>query len=310
MKRKRIQYNELSEEIYSPKYWTKTRLIVSGLVILIFGFLFNFSLEEKINKYLLMTLSSNQACPILFEKAELSYFLPKIDIQKPVILGSCFGQVNNKLPLHEFKIALSGPSFYPPGIKLHVTVTEGKTKLSLYPTLSPFSQYVEIDDSKIDSTILAAMMADNKSPVAGILTAKGSLKFSSGGTLEDGHLNITSRDFRFPAQNLSGFEMPLITLNRLFLKAHFTNKTTMQIDQIQLGQSNSPMEINLKGNLLVNQQSFVNSQLQLNGTLHLTNFMMTNFPIIKFYLPQDNQSGTYQMKIMGPLGNPGKPQFK
>src|SRR4051812_22153089 len=110
MKRKRIQYNELNEEIYNPKYWTRTRLIVCGLFILLFGFLFNFSLEEKINKALQSTLSSNDACPVLFEKAELSYFLPKVNLRKPVVMGRCFGQPNNSLPLQNFTIALAGPS--------------------------------------------------------------------------------------------------------------------------------------------------------------------------------------------------------
>ena len=82
MKRKRIQYNELNEDIYGPKYWTKASLVITGIVLLTFGFLFNFSLEEKINKWLLATLSSNEACPILFEKAELSYFFPKVIVKK------------------------------------------------------------------------------------------------------------------------------------------------------------------------------------------------------------------------------------
>lgn len=309
MKRKRIQYNELSEEIYGPKYWTKPRLIATGIIILLFGFLFNFSLEDKINKWLLATLSANEACPIIFEKAELSYFLPKINIKKPVILGSCFGQMNNKLPLHEFKIAFSRPSFYPPGIKLHVSITEGRTKLNLYPTLSPFSQFVDIEDSKIDSVIFAAFTSDNKSPVAGILNIEGFLKYA-GGIMEDGNLTIVSRDFKIPAQNIKGFEMTQLNLNRLSLKAHFTNKTTMQIDQIEIGQPSAPVDLKLKGNLLISPSGFINSQLQLAGTLHLSNSMLTNFSFLKLFLPSDNTSGTYQMKLMGPLGNLGPPQFK
>ncbi len=309
MKRKRIQYNELSEEIYGPKYWTKPRLIITGIILLIFGFLFNFSLEEKLNKWLQVSLGANEACPIVFDKAELSYFLPQVNIKKPIILGACFGQMNNKLPLNEFKISFAGPSFSPPGIKLHVTISEGKTRINLYPSLSPFSQYLDIKESKFDSKIFGAMTETNKSPVEGLLNIEGWLKFSSG-TIEDGSLTINSRDFRLPAQNIKGFEMAQIELNRLILNAHFTNKTTMQIDKIEIGQVNMPIELKLKGNLLINPQSFISSQLQLSGTLHLTNYILTNFSFIKLFLPEANSSGTYQMKIMGPLGNLGPPQFK
>ncbi|MBC7540917.1 MAG: hypothetical protein H7281_19000 [Bacteriovorax sp.] len=309
MKRKRIQYNELNEEIYGPKYWTKSRLIITGIALLIFGFLFNFSLEDKLNKWLQSTLSTNEACPIVFEKAELSYFLPKITIKKPVILGNCFGQPNNKLPLQDLIIALHSPSFYPPGIKLHVSVKEGKTNINLYPTISPFSQYIDIENTKIDNKIFAAMSSDNKSAIAGMMSIEGTLKFSSG-ILEDGKLTISSNDFHLPAQNIKGFEMTLLDLKHLDIRTHFTSKTTMQIDHIEIGRTGSPIELKLKGNLIINPSGFMNSQLQLSGPLKLSNYILVNFAFIKLFLPAENTSGTYQMKINGPFGNLGTPQIK
>jgi hypothetical protein len=309
MKRKRIQYNELNEEIYNPKYWTRTRLIVCGLFILLFGFLFNFSLEEKINKALQSTLSTNDACPVLFEKAELSYFLPKVNLRKPVVMGRCFGQPNNSLPLQSFTIALAGPSFAPPGLKLNVSLKQGKTNINLNPSLSPFSQYVDISDSVLDSQIFGAMTENNKSPVAGTLALSGFLKFSSG-VIEDGDIAISSKNFILPAQNIKGFEMTQINLNKLKFAAHFTNKTVMKIDQLDIGQPNTPIELKLKGNLVVNANNFMGSQLQLSGTLHLTDFILTNFSFVKLFLPENNTSGTYQMTLTGPLGNLAPPQFK
>ncbi|MDO9181705.1 MAG: hypothetical protein Q7U04_04825 [Bacteriovorax sp.] len=309
MKRKRIQYNELSDEIYAPKYWTKPRLILTGLFLLVVGFLFNFSLEDKLNNWLLTTLSNNEACPIIFEKAELSYFLPKINIKKPVILGTCFGQPGNKLPLQELVIALNYPSFYPPGIKLHISAKEGKTNINLYPILSPMSQYLDIENTKIDNKIFAAMSIDNKSSLGGMLTIEGSLKFNSG-ILEDGALHISSNDFHLPPQNIKGFEMTLLNLKHIDIKTHFTNKLTMQIDHIEVGQAGSPIELNLKGNLILNSSSFLSSQLQLSGPLKLSNYILVNFAFIKLFLPAENTSGTYQMKINGLLGNMGPPQIK
>lgn len=309
MKRKRIQYNELNEEIYRPIYWTQTRLILVGIVLVIFGFLINFSLEDKINKFLQTTLSSNGACPILFEKAELSYFLPKVIIKKPVILGACFGQVNNKLPLKDIKIALHSPSFYPPGIKLHVSITEGKTNINLYPAISLFSQYIDIEETHIDSQIFAGMTVDNKSPIAGMLSVNGFIKLESG-VMVDGQLSIKSKDFYIPAQNISGFEMTKLNLSHLNIQTHFTNKTIMQIDTIEIGQAGMPIELKLKGNLLINPTVFINSNLQLSGTLHLSNYILVNFAFIKIFLPAENSTGTYQMKINGPLGNIGKPQLQ
>jgi hypothetical protein len=71
-----------------------------------------------------------------------------------------------------------------------------------------------------------------------------------------------------------------------------------------------PIELNLKGNLLADFSSFLNSQLQLSGPLKLSDFVMTNFSFIKLFLPAENTSGTYQMKINGTLTNLGQPEIK
>ena len=308
MKRKRIQYNELNEEIYTPSYWSKNKHILTGFIIVILGFLFNFSLEEKINKGLQAALSNNETCPIIFEKAELSYFLPKINIKKPVILGACFGQPNNKLSLNNLNIAFAGPSFYPFGFKIHISINEAKTNINLYPIISLLSQTVDIEDTVIDSQLFSAMSTENKSPIAGKIKIEGFLKYSSG-AIEDGKLLMTSSDLSIPAQNFKGFEMSQINLKHLSIKTHFTNKTTMQIDHIEVGKSNLPLELKLKGNLLISPIGFGASQLQLNGPLHLTPAIIQNFSFIKLFLPEGNTSGTYQMHLMGPIGNLPAPKF-
>lgn len=308
MKRKRILYNELNEDIYAPKYWTRAKLITVGTILLFFGFIFNFSLEEKVNRWLLSTLSTNDACPIIFEKSELSYFLPELIIKKPVILGACFGQVNNRLALDNIRISFHSPSFYPPGVKLHTAINSKKTIINVYPVVSPFSQFIEIEDTNIDAQIFAAMTSDNVSPVTGTININGFLKLASG-TVEDGELTIKSNNFYLPAQNIKGFEMTMLNLKHLDIYARFTDKQTLQISHIEIGQPGMPLELKLKGNLLINPNNFLSSQLQLAGTLHLSNYILVNFAFVKLFLPQENTSGTYQMRINGPLGNLGPPQF-
>ena len=308
MKRKRIQYNELSEEIYSKKYWGTSKLIAIGIILLLLGFILNFSIEDKVNKWLLLTLSNNNECPIIFEKLEFSYFLPKVIIKKPVILGACFGQINNRLSFQTIKLSLHSPHFFPPGIKFHFSVNSGKTNINIYPVISFFSQYLEIEDTKIDTQLFSVMTNDNTSPIGGIVNVDGFLKITSG-ILEDGELKIKSNNFYLPSQNIKGFELTTINLQHLSIATHFTNKMTMQIDHIEIGQADAPLELKLKGNLAINQGMFSNSMLELRGSLHLSNFILSNFAFLKLFLPQQNTSGTYEMGISGPLNNLAPPKF-
>lgn len=309
MKRKRIQYNEIDEEIYAPVYWTKLRLIIVGIFLLFVGFLVNFSLEEKINKFLQIKLTNNVACPVQFEKAELYYFLPKLILKKPVVQGACFGQWNNRLPLRDIKISFHAPSFYPLGVKLHIAISSGKSSINLFPVVSIFSQYLEIEKTKIDGEFFAPFMQNNVSPISGLLTINGFFKFESQ-TVVDGTIEIASTNFGIPAQNIKGFELPKMALSKFLIKAHFTDPTNMNIDAIQIGRPSAPLELNLKGKIAVNEQDFVSSKLSLNGDMKLSQFTLQNFSFIKLFLPPNNTSGNYKMSMNGTLLNPGTPQFQ
>jgi type II secretion system protein N len=308
MKRKRIQYNEINEETYAPKYWTKPRLVVIGIVLLFLGFLINFSLEERINKYLQTTLGTNSACPIQFDKADLSYFMPTLTLRRPVILGACFGQMNNRLEFRDIKIAFNSPSFYPVGLRFHVEAISGRSKINLYPVISLFSQNIKIENTVVDTKIFAPMTEANLSPISGTLSIEGFFEFKSG-VVSDGELDIVSRNFTLPSQNIKGFELTELKLDTLNIAAHFSDTQTLMIDRIQVGKSNAPLELNLKGQVKINKNDFMGSPINLSGTLRLSQYTLLNFSFIKLFLPASNTSGTYQMKVNGQLRNPGAPQL-
>ncbi len=308
MKKKRIHFNEINEEIYGPKTWTKPKIILISFFLVFTGFFANFSLEEKINKFLHDVLIKNESCPIQFRKAELSYFLPKITLKSLLIPGTCFNQINNGITLKDVVLALHSPSFYPPGIRFHITINEGSTKVHLYPSVSFFSNYIEIDKSQIDAKLFSVMTSDNKSPIAGLVDISGFFKISSG-ILTDGQLSVTSGNFSIPAQNIKGFNMSPISLDKLSVQSHFSSSSIMLIDEIKVGKKNSPIELNLKGQVNISPNGLSNSMLSLKGSLFLSQYFLNNFSFVKIFFPANNTTGKYQMKLEGPLGNLGPPQF-
>ncbi len=308
MKKRKIQYNEINEDNYAPLFWTKPRLIFIGILILIVGFIGNFSLEDRVNRLLQAQLGSNPACPIQFERAEIGYFLPKIIMRRPVILGACFGQFNNQLEMKDIKIAFHSPSFYPVGIRLHIEAASLNTKINLYPVLSLFSHNVKIENTIIDSPFFAPMTRNNQSPIAGALSIEGFFEFKSG-TIVDGEIDIVSKNFSLPSQNIQGFELTKINLQEFRISAKFTDKSEIAVEKLQIGSISSPVVIGLKGKIKVDQADFMGSKLILDGKLKLSTVMLTNFAFLKLFLPAENTSGNYQMKINGTLRNPGQPKL-
>lgn len=309
MRKKRISYNELNEDIYESSYWTKPKLIFLGFIILILGFFINFSLEDKLNKLLVKVMSNNRDCPMMFEKTEVGYFPPKISIKKLSILGQCFNQPANRLNLEEIKLTPDFPSIAHLGIRFGIEVRGEDSVIRLSPIISPFGHYIEIEKSTINAKILHVLTAEDKSPIAGKIKLNGFLKFESG-ILTDGDLKMDSTNFHFPSQRISGFEMSQIPMDHFLLLAKFEKPGEMEIKKFEIGKPGKQVAINLKGKLFVSKSSFAMSLISLNGTMALSNTFLTNFSFLTFMLPQGHPDGKFQMSINGPLINPGAPKFQ
>jgi type II secretion system protein N len=309
MRKKRISYNELNEEIYESSRITRSRLITLGIVILVLSFFMNFSLEDKINKLLTSVLSNNQNCPVQFDKAELGFFPPRINLKKMTVLGLCFGQPNNRLFIDDLKISPDFPSIAHLGIRFSIDIKTEDSIIRISPIISPFAYYIEIDNSTINAKILHVLTSDDKSPVAGKIQLQGFMKFESG-ILTDGNIQMESNSFHFPSQRISGFDLPLIPLDKLNVEALFEMPGEMKIKKIEIGKPGKQIEINLKGKLQISKSSFASSILNLDGTMKLSPAFISNFSFITLMLPSGHTDGKYLMKINGPIFNPGAPQFQ
>lgn len=308
MKRKKVQYNEINDEIYSPEEISKVKIFFLCFVLLFIGFLLNFNFSDRVNALVKPMLANNQSCPILYEKLEFELFMPKVIFKNPVILGQCFGQFNQKLPLKEMNIALQGPSFVPPGIKLKLHAKEGKTVINVIPSLSFGKKVIEIRESKLDANHLAVMFSDGKSPFQGMINVDGVFHLE-GNKLSEGKLDMVSRNLVMPEQNIKGFLAPNMNLKTLSLKARVNKDSNLDIREFKLG-NGSPMGLNLRGRIFLNQESFGNSQVNLEGTLQTTPFFLESFALLKLLLPPDpNPNGLFKMKLKGELARLGQPEL-
>lgn len=309
MKKNRIPYNELAPEIYTPKYWSKTKLFILGFFILLFSFIANFSVEDKITNLTLAFLAKNRECPIDFEKIQIKYLLPSINIKNPVVQGRCFNNPQNNLILNNLRLSFHSPSFYPLGIRLHVEANTDSSYINAYPVFSFFSKNIKIENTLIDSNLLALFMPNNVSPIAGHISVEGFLEFKSG-NISDGELDILSKNLIVPAQNIQGFELPRLNLQNMQVNAVIDEPGVINIKTLQLGNKQAPLNLKLHGELKTIPENIKSSKIDLTGSLELSRYMLDTFAFLKLFLPANNTSGIYQMQLNGTLGNPGAPRFK
>jgi hypothetical protein len=167
---------------------------------------------------------------------------------------------------------------------------------------------VEIEKSSINAKIFRVFSSENKSIIAGKIFVQGFLKFEDK-QIVDGKIKMESNSFYFPAQRISGFDLPNIELNLLNLVAEFISPKEMKIRKLKLGKPGKQIEIDLTGKLNIPEKSFNTSILLLDGELKLSPEFMNNFSFITLMLPEGALDGKYHMRINGPLTNPGAPSF-
>ena len=86
MKKESSPPQELSEEIYSNPLPVK-RLVMVAMAIFFLAFLMNFPIKKNIITLVTSALNKNRACPITYDKVDVSFLLiPSITIKNPSLV--------------------------------------------------------------------------------------------------------------------------------------------------------------------------------------------------------------------------------
>jgi len=309
IRKKRIQYNELNEEIYTSEGLSIGRIILLGILILIVGIIINFPFIESLTKFINKELSKNPACPVKIEKIQASYLPPQIRFQQVFLDGLCFGIPGNHLTLSSIKLTPDYPSISQLGLRFNIEIRESDSRILISPIISFNSIFFEIEKSKLNANLLRIYTNEYKSPIAGHLEVFGFIKTQMG-KLSEANLTLNSSNFYFPSQKISGFDIPQINIGKFNLRTYTLGQDRMKVEFLDIGKPSTPIEIKLKGDIILNKDVFMFSMLNLKGFLRLSPDFLKTFSFLSILLPSEREGGKYEMTIQGPLNNPGTPQFQ
>ncbi len=308
MKRKKIQYNEINDDVYQNEKIRKSKFIIVGIIFLFIGFFIHFNLSERIDQFLKPILISNARCPIKYDKSEVEYFIPKLNLKNVVISGQCFQSPYQKLSFKNVSLTLVGPSFVPIGFKFKVSIQDTLHKIHLYPSLSFSKQVIEILDTELDGDIFKVLLGANETPLRGKIKIQGVFHITNQ-KINEGKLLIESQNLLLPEQNIKGFLSPTLNLKILKLNLRILKNQTIDVREFILGNGN-PVGLNLKGSILLNSQMIGSSEVNLDGTLKTTPFFLESFALLKLLLPANpNPAGEFRIKFQNTLSNLAEPQI-
>jgi hypothetical protein len=302
----KVQPNELPEEIYVQNKVTITKLIGGAVAVFFIAFFLNFPISTIIKSKITAAISSNRACPISYDDISLEWFMPKVIIKKPVISGVCFNNPSSALKLKNLKVALNSPSFSPVGLRFHTKIKHKQTVLNVYPTLGVTRQAVRIEKSSISHETLRLLLGRKSIKFSGDFEIEALVKTNKG-NLTEADVLISSTNLNLPPQNVGGLvDLPPMPIGQFQLKAKANAKNLLELNDVRLGDANSPIIASVEGNIKLNAHNMSNSNLDLLGEVKFSQTVLENFGILNAMLSSKTPSekGFYKFKVSGRMASP------
>lgn len=299
-------HNEISNDIYKKSKIPIFKLLSITSAGLLIGFIVNFPLNDFIKNKVVSTLNSSPSCPISYDSLKVSTLLPRAELKNVSISGLCFNKPSQNISLSDVNISFAGPSFSPIGVKINALIKEGGTRLNITPSLSPSEININIKDSKIDSKFINKLIGTTGA-FTGMFTADANIGIIKN-KLSKSAIRLKSKNFIILPRTIKGFEIPRLNIKNILFKGSINKKGKLLIQEVILGDSNSPIIAEATGSINLNQRNIKASKLNIEVKFKLSKSFEE---LLLFFLAGKNKDskGYYKVKLTGSLSRLNSPKF-
>jgi type II secretion system protein N len=302
IKTKRAPQNVIHEEDYKLPTENRNKLIAVLFGLFFAGFVLNFPLMELVKGKIMHTLTHLPGCRLQLKEVNFGILLPRVNLKNISIPGSCLGSGGKELYFEDIALYFRGPSFSPLGVAFKIETEYQGIPLAIHTAIGPSKQLLKIDESDVALEELSSLIKGFK--LAGQAEVNAVVRLNKF-QLSSVNAKIKSTNFALPAQDVMGFVLPNMNIKNVVLKISQKKKNKISVDQLSVGDVNSPIRANFAGEILPNKFNFVLSRLNLRGELALGKDLLQEFFIIKQFLDAyPKKDEFYQMSLSGTIGQP------
>lgn len=276
-------------------------IMAAGLGLFSIAFLSNFPLEQKIERLVKAELAKLPGCRPIFEGLKFEFLLPKVVLTDVALPASCFGDgTGDDMTMRHLTLHFLGPNFAPMGLAFMLEGELHGQPLHIRYATGIGSQAVNIQEegmnlSKVSTAIPKFPKLEGRMDV----NLKAIIK---GQQLQDLQFLAQSKSLVVPTQGLGDFRLPRIALGNFALKAQTEGKK-IKVEQLTLGQSESPIRANFKGTVTPAAGNLAFSPVDLTGEAAFSPEFLQSFSILNLMLGSFTQKdGFYQIRLGGTLG--------
>jgi hypothetical protein len=244
------------------------------------------------------------ACNPDYDQIRIEWLLPKVVVTDLVLPASCLGQqAGDPIKFSFITINFQFINFSPLGIPFKIDTEMNGQPLSLYFVQGFGQRKVRMIDQSIVLARLEPLMSQFK--IGGKVIVDLDLLMSNDNKIKTLSLKAESKDFQIPSQNLQGFTTPNLKLNTFYVVANSDVPPRVSVEKFILGDPDSPMRANFKGNIDLQEGAVAFSPMNLSGEVAFSENFKQQLPLIDMMFNSFKQKdGFYQIKLGGTLGAP------
>ncbi len=296
-----VEVKSLDEINYSSKVkWFL--MTIACLFLFVMSFITFYPIGDKIKEQIKTHLANVPGCKPDFEQIRVEWFLPKIVISDLIVPSACLNKVGEPLKFRHLTLNFNLLSFKPFGPLFKLSTDFSGQPLEVYYAVGFGGQLIRLDQQKLHLTRLSPLISENFK-MQGDITLDAKIIMDKS-VLKDVKVYARSRNFVIPPQNIQGFSLNFLKVNDFSLKANQEEGTErLMIEEMILGDANSPVRAKFSGPIQVNQKMMAFSSLNIKGEVFFSDQFKQENPWIDLVTgPYSQKDGFYQVKLGGTLG--------
>jgi len=293
--------NQIDNEVkYDLAFLMNPKWIIFSFSFFILVALYNFPLSKKIDQIVYSSLAVSNSCKIQISDYGINVFpLPHLSIKNLNVPATCFGRGKDSIFLPELRAYFRGPSFSPLGVLFKVESEFKSVPIELFFTAGISNFVVVMKESTIPLEILRDFLPGVK--LAGHVKTDFYFEISKM-KLKKINLNIQSKTFVIPAQNIEGYKIETLNIQDMQLIAATDEKSNLKISKFILGNEQSPVRSSFKGSINISPNNLMSSSIDLQGELALSKELSDSLGFL--FTQFDKKDNFYQIHLSGLLAAP------
>jgi hypothetical protein len=274
------------------------------IVIFLFtlAFLNFYPIGDKLKVFLKNNLQGT-GCNPDYDQIRIEWIMPKLIVSDLTIPPGCLGGgATEALKFNYVNLNFNFINFSPFGVPFKIDTEINGQPISFYFVQGFGERMLRLKDQSLVLTRLESLMGGSFK-LAGNMTLDLNLLLTNQNALKDLSFKVQSKNLQIPSQSLQGFTIPNLKINDLFIEAVSENPPRILVENLIMGDPDSPVRANFKGHIDLQQEAIQFSQVDLTGEVTFSPSFKQTVPIIEMMFQSFAQKdGFYQVRLGGTLG--------